>query len=61
MQDLGVAFDEKTGLVGFRGAREYAADGQCGTILKIYREHLMSADAGFLKGPGGGRRRRWST
>ena len=50
MQDLGVAFDEKTGLVGFRGAREYAADGQCGTILKIYREHLMSADAGFLKG-----------
>jgi len=48
MQDLGVAFDENTGLVGFRGAREYAADGQVGTVLKTYREHLMSKDNGFL-------------
>ncbi|MBE3096700.1 MAG: hypothetical protein IMZ44_06160 [Planctomycetes bacterium] len=48
MQDLGAGFDEATGLVGFRGNRAYAADGQCGTLLKIYREHLMSADRTFL-------------
>ena len=50
MQDLApdAGFDEKTGLVGFRSNRAYAADGQCGTVLKIYREHLMSADNGFL-------------
>ncbi len=50
LQDFGEAFDETTGLVGFRGDREYAADGQCGTILKAYREHLTSADNQFLKG-----------
>ncbi|MBI4585660.1 MAG: hypothetical protein HY717_16740 [Planctomycetes bacterium] len=49
MQDFGMGFDAATGLVGFRGGREYAADGQCGTILKAYREHLVSADEGFLK------------
>src|SRR5207302_4071006 len=50
MQDLGEGF-HATGLVGFRGASDqtYAADGQCGTILKCYREHLMSADDGFLR------------
>ncbi|MFO8012145.1 MAG: GH116 family glycosyl hydrolase [Phycisphaerae bacterium] len=42
-------FDEKTGLVGFRSNRAYAADGQCGTVLKVYREHLMSAETAFLK------------
>lgn len=47
-QDFGEGFDEKTGLVGFRGAREYATDGQCGTILKTYREHRGSADNSFL-------------
>lgn len=26
----------------------FAADGQCGTILRVYREHTMSTDAGFL-------------
>ena len=26
----------------------FAADGQCGTILRVYREHCMAADAGFL-------------
>ncbi len=26
----------------------FAADGQCGTILRVYREHCMTADAGFL-------------
>ncbi len=50
MQDLepSAGFDAETGLVGFRSNRAYAADGQCGTVLKVYREHLMSADNGFL-------------
>jgi len=48
MQDLGAGFDEASGLVGFRGNRAYAADGQCGTVLKVYREHLQSADRKFL-------------
>jgi uncharacterized protein (DUF608 family) len=47
-QDFGAGFDEVTGLVGFRSDKEYAADGQCGTILKAYREHLTSADNKFL-------------
>lgn len=49
MQDFGEGFDEDSGLVGFRSNRAYAADGQCGTVLKAYREHIMSADDGFLK------------
>jgi uncharacterized protein (DUF608 family) len=49
MQDFGEGFDAETGLVGFRSNRAYAADGQCGTVLKAYREHLMSADESFLK------------
>ena len=48
-QDFGAGFDEATGLVGFRSDKEYAADGQCGTILKAYREHLTSIDDQFLK------------
>ena len=47
--DFGVGFDETTGLVGMRSDREYATDGQCGTILKAYREHQVSADSQFLK------------
>jgi hypothetical protein len=52
MQDLGVGFDPRTGRVGFRGenpTQPYAADGQCGTVLKCYREHLMSKDGKFLE------------
>jgi uncharacterized protein (DUF608 family) len=49
-QDYGEAFDEATGLVGFRGDRNYAADGQAGTVLKAYRAHLMSRDDGWLRG-----------
>ncbi|GAF77114.1 unnamed protein product, partial [marine sediment metagenome] len=49
MQDFGEGFDENSGLVGFRSNRAYAADGQCGTILKAYREHQASADNAFLK------------
>ena len=50
MQDLGAALHDD-GLVGFRGEKNnaYAADGQCGTVLKCYREHQMSADDGFLR------------
>jgi uncharacterized protein (DUF608 family) len=48
MQDLGEGF-HPDGLVGYRGVDVYAADGQCGTVLKCWREHLMSADDGFLK------------
>jgi hypothetical protein len=49
MQDFGQGFDPASGLVGFRSNRAYAADGQCGTVLKAYREHQMSADNSFLK------------
>ncbi len=49
MQDFGEGFDEERGLVGFRSNRAYAADGQCGTILKAYREHQCSADDSFLR------------
>ena len=52
MQDFnpdGGGFHPDTGLVGFRSNNAYAADGQCGTILKAYREHQMSADDTFLK------------
>ncbi|MGE5297097.1 MAG: GH116 family glycosyl hydrolase, partial [Solirubrobacterales bacterium] len=49
MQDFGEGFDAERGLVGFRSNRAYAADGQCGTVLKAYREHLCSPDAAFLK------------
>lgn len=50
MQDLGAALHDD-GLVGFRGTKNqaYAADGQAGTVLKCYREHLMSPDDEFLK------------
>lgn len=53
MQDLESAFEESTGRVAFRGevkgGSEFAADGQAGTILKCFREHLTSADHEFLK------------
>jgi uncharacterized protein (DUF608 family) len=49
MQDFGEGFDPERGLVGFRSNRAYAADGQCGTILKAYREHQCSADSSFLQ------------
>jgi hypothetical protein len=52
MQDLGTALDPQTGRVAFRGEGpgfEYAADGQCGTVLKAYREHLMTKDGRFLR------------
>lgn len=53
MQDMGSGFDPQTGRVAFRGevnnGSAYAGDGQSGTVLKCYREHLCSADGSFLK------------
>ncbi len=48
-RENGGGFHPDTGLVGFRSDDNYAADGQCGTILKAYREHLTSKDDAFLK------------
>jgi uncharacterized protein (DUF608 family) len=55
IQDFGDGMDQATGMVGMRGCRvtppnfKPAVDGQAGTILKAYREHLMSSDNTFLK------------
>ena len=51
VQDYGTGFVEETGMVRFRGENwnNWAGDGQAGTVLKAYREHQMSADAGFLE------------
>ena len=56
--DLGLSYNFKEdGIIGYRGefsgfgshdGRGYAVDGQAGTILRIYREHLMSPDKEFL-------------
>jgi len=49
--DLGLALNTDTGISGFRAEYDagLAIDGQSGTILRIYREHQMSADDTFLK------------
>lgn len=49
--DLGVGFNESNGVMGFRAEfdRGLAVDGQAGTLLRIYREHQMSADDAFLR------------
>jgi uncharacterized protein (DUF608 family) len=53
MQDLGSGFEEGTGRVAFRGevngGAAYAGDGQSGTVLKCWREHLSSKDDSFLR------------
>lgn len=49
MQDLDAGFDAASGKVGFRSDTNFAADGQAGTILKCYREHLTSADDAYLR------------
>lgn len=50
-QDFDAGFDPKTGMVQYRGEgfRREATDGQAGTILKAYREHLMSSDDQLLR------------
>jgi uncharacterized protein (DUF608 family) len=47
--DYGLAF-QPGGIVGYRGelVTHEAIDGQCGTIMRVYREHSMSADDTFL-------------
>lgn len=49
--DYGLAFHADTGAIDYRAEahRVVAIDGQTGTILRTYREHLMSADDGFLR------------
>ena len=49
--DLKIGFNEATGVMGFRAEfdRGLAVDGQAGTLLRCYREHLMSADDSFLR------------
>ena len=48
--DYGVAY-QPDGSIWFRAeARKHEAiDGQCGTILRVLREHTMSPDAAFLR------------
>ncbi|RJK96545.1 hypothetical protein D5H78_09155 [Vallicoccus soli] len=49
--DLGIAFHEDTGAIDYRGefARHVAHDGQCGNVLRTYREHQMAPDDAFLR------------
>ena len=49
--DLGVGFHADTGAMGFRAEYDMnpAADGDCGTVLRIYREHQMAPDSSFLQ------------
>ncbi len=50
MVDYGIAFRED-GALDYRAesGRHVAHDGQCGTILRAYREHLTAPDDAFLK------------
>ena len=49
--DLKIALNRDSGVMGFRAEFDHglAVDGQSGTLLRCYREHLMSADDAFLK------------
>ena len=49
--DLNIALNLQSGVMGFRAEfdRGLAVDGQAGTLLRCYREHLVSADNAFLK------------
>jgi non-lysosomal glucosylceramidase len=49
--DLGIGLHPDTGEIGNRAEADmgWAADGQCGTVLRIYREHQMAPDGGFLR------------
>ncbi|MBK7877581.1 MAG: hypothetical protein IPJ77_17975 [Planctomycetes bacterium] len=48
--DFGTSFHADSGLVDYRGeaARSLAIDGQCGTIVRAWREHQMAKDGAFL-------------
>lgn len=51
MVDFGLAFHDDTGAMDYRAEAHQivAHDGQAGTILRAYREHLTAADDGYLK------------
>ena len=48
--DFGAAFHDDTGAIDYRAefGTHVAHDGQCGCVLRAYREHLMSPDRAFL-------------
>jgi non-lysosomal glucosylceramidase len=47
--DFGTAQDPRTGMIQHRGEScGFAADGQAGCILRVYREHQMSPDGALL-------------
>lgn len=52
MADYGVSFHPDTGAIDYRGEAGMivAHDGQCGNILRTYREHQMSTSTAFLTG-----------
>ena len=47
--DYGISYEE--GLIYYRGenSKNFAVDGQLGTIIRVYREHKMSTDDSFLR------------
>jgi uncharacterized protein (DUF608 family) len=49
--DFGLAFHDDSGAIDVRAEaqREVAIDGQCGTILRAWREHLTAPDDAFLR------------
>lgn len=49
--DLGIGYHQDTGEIGMRAEANmsWATDGQCGTILRIYREHQMTSDGAWLQ------------
>ncbi|MSR62244.1 MAG: hypothetical protein EXS08_07355 [Planctomycetes bacterium] len=49
--DLGLAFHADSGQIDYRAeaARELFVDGQAGTVLRVWREHLCAADGSFLE------------
>jgi uncharacterized protein (DUF608 family) len=51
MADYGVAYEAETGRIRFRAEHNnhWAVDGQAGCILRVLREHQMSADDSFLR------------
>ncbi len=51
LTDYGIAFHPDTGALDYRAEadRRVAIDGQAGTVLRVYREHQMSANDAFLR------------
>lgn len=50
--DYGISFQPATGIIAYRGpevSKDAAVDGQAGTVLRAYREHLMSPNPDFLR------------